>query len=176
MCNRLYYFQKNLNNHITAYHEGKRFDCNYENCEERFCSRASKRRHMQLMHAKPEDRKKPSSEKKRKPRRKPRKDIGLSKPSNLATQLSGYQACSDNEQLANALSSETCEESTGIVTSDDDLVRVPELLIPLRQIIEESEQDEEESEIDTKADTNESVVIKDKLTEQKSFDFSTFLV
>ena len=81
MCNRLYYFQKNLNNHIAAYHDGKRFGCNYENCQERFCSRASKRRHMKIMHDGEDDRKKngQQSPEKKKRKRKPRKDIGSKK-------------------------------------------------------------------------------------------------
>lgn len=179
MCNRLYYFQKNLNNHIAAYHDGKRFGCNYENCQERFCSRASKRRHMKIMHDGEDDRKKngQQSPEKKKRKRKPRKDIG-SKKNSLASQLSGYHEDRDtNEQLV-IPSSSACEESVEPTSEDDDVPVVPDLLIPLRKKIEESEQEYESENCDSvNLETNDICSVNDKLVEsKKDFDFSTFLI
>merc|ERR1712062_627592 len=77
------------------------------------------------------------------------------------------------EKLA-IVSSSACEESVEPTTDDDYDMVVPDLLIPLRKKIEESEQDES----DVKIETNDISSVNDKLVESppKNFDFSTFLI
>ena len=132
---------------------------------------------MRIMHAQDHEEGKKNgqqSPEKKKRKRKARKDIGSKKQKSLASQLSGYNEDRDtNEQLA-IVSSSACEESVEPTTDDDYDMVVPDLLIPLRKKIEESEQDES----DVKIETNDINSVNDKLVESppKNFDFSTFLI
>ena len=99
-------------------------------------------------------------------------------PYSLASQLSGYHEDRDtNEQLA-IPSSSACEESVEPTSEDDDVPVVPDLLIPLRKKIEESEQEYESENCDSvNLETNDICSVNDKLVEsKKDFDFSTFLI
>ncbi len=50
MCPRWYYFEKNLQDHLQGYHEGRRFPCPIEGCESRLGSRLARRKHLKTMH------------------------------------------------------------------------------------------------------------------------------
>ena len=103
--------------------------------------------------------------------------LKLISPYSLASQLSGYHENKDaNEQLV-IPSSSACEESVEPTSEDDHVPVVPDLLIPLRKKIEESEQEYESENCDVNLETNDICSVNDKLVEsKKDFDFSTFLI
>ena len=50
-CPRFYFFEKNLEDHISGYHEGKRFPCMEKNCKARFSSRRKLVLHIKSVHS-----------------------------------------------------------------------------------------------------------------------------
>ena len=67
-CTRFYYAEKNLNDHVTGYHEGKRFPCMETGCSSRLSSRRKLIQHMQAVHSSLSKLPKAPSSKKRAPR------------------------------------------------------------------------------------------------------------
>lgn len=83
-CSRVYFYKRNLKQHVKTFHEGKRFKCDVENCGKTFATKAKLQNHCVLLHTNPKIRKPP----KVLDERKPRKDKGLRKKS-MAALLSG---------------------------------------------------------------------------------------
>ena len=50
-CSRFYFFEKNLEDHISGYHEGKRFPCMEKDCKGRFSSRRKLVLHTKSVHS-----------------------------------------------------------------------------------------------------------------------------
>ena len=84
-CTRFYYFEKNLKDHITGYHKGKRFPCLEVGCHARLSSRRKLIQHNAKIHG---EAKEPSMCGQKK-ERAPRKDKGTHKIP-MATLLSGF--------------------------------------------------------------------------------------
>ena len=192
MCNRLYFYEKNLQHHIKTYHDGKRLPCTFEGCHEKFVSRGTRKRHLKLAHT---GEKKPPKQKCNKPR-KPRHDKGISK-SSIAAELCGLEVDEElsqrmvknsgkvslsTETLAKEIqecsvllpssSDEQSQEETENGNSETGLANqrfMPDVLIPMRKRRLSSSSSEDEL-----SDLNENEV-KQKEPTPKSFDFSQFL-
>ena len=80
MCNRFYYKESNLQDHLKGYHDGKRFPCTVDGCEARLSSRRKLSNHIKAVHHE----KKPPKHPKTGPERAARSDKGLAKRSMVA--------------------------------------------------------------------------------------------
>lgn len=83
-CTRVYFYKRNLKQHIRTFHEGNRFKCEVEGCGKTFATKAKFQNHSTSIHTNPKMRKPP----KVLDERKPRKDKGQPKKS-MACLLSG---------------------------------------------------------------------------------------
>ncbi|XP_061394009.1 transcription factor IIIA [Musca vetustissima] len=97
-CDRSYAYERNLRQHITTSHEGKKFECTEVDCKREFSSLQNLQKHVQRDHVLMANKKKKESKTNK---RKKRKDAGVPKISNLA-KLTGISAGTElNKRLQN---------------------------------------------------------------------------
>ncbi|XP_073830539.1 uncharacterized protein [Musca autumnalis] len=103
-CDRSYAYERNLRQHITTSHEGKKFKCTEADCERDFSSLQNLQKHIQRDHVLQQGKQAKKNKKKdggENVKRKKRKDAGIPKVSSLA-KLSGINADSElNKRLQN---------------------------------------------------------------------------
>ena len=96
----------------------------------------------------------------------------------MAEQLSGYVVENEGDNQASHTDTATSAgEDPLIVTSEDEVPDAPSFLFPIRKNVYDSDHEEKVlSEIPSPRADFDGEGAKEKITEQKTFDFSTFLL